>query len=88
MISIEYVMVAACQGHLGLYVSIVVILEQQSRSFGIVFAGGDVQRRKTYFAFCVVLQKQRDHLIMTLLQCYSQWSKAILHTHTQEQIHH
>lgn len=71
-----------CEGHLRLYVSIVVVLEQQGRSFGVIFAGGDVERRKTYFPFSVILQEQRDHLIMTLLQCYSQWREAILHTHT------
>lgn len=68
----------AGEGHLRLYISIVVVLEQQSRSFGVIFAGCDVERRKTYFPFSVILQEQRDHLIVTLLQCYSQRSEAIL----------
>lgn len=64
--------------HLWLDICIVVILQEQSGRLGIILAGGNVQGRQSHFALGVVLQKDGDHLVMTLLQSDGEGSEAIL----------
>lgn len=64
--------------HLGLNVSVVVVLEQQCGRLGVVLAGRDVQGGQAHFAFRVVLQQQGHHCVVTLLECDGKWGEAIL----------
>lgn len=66
--------------HLGLYVGVVVVLQEQGRGLGVVLAGGDVQGRQSHLALGIVLQQQGDHLVMALLESHRQRGEAILHT--------
>lgn len=64
--------------HLRLDVCIVVILKQQRGGLRVVFTGCDVQRWEADLPLGVVLQQQRDHRVVALLESNSQWSEAIL----------
>lgn len=64
--------------HLRLDVGVVVVLEQQRRRPGVVFARGDVQGREPHFAFGVVLQQQRDHGVVSLLESDGERREAVL----------
>ena len=44
--------------YLGFYVSVVVVLEEQSSCLGVIFPCGDVQRRKADLPLGVVFQQE------------------------------
>lgn len=64
--------------HLGLDVSVVVVLEQQRCRFCVVFASGDVQGREADLAFRVMLQQQGHHRVVALLKGDGQWGETVL----------
>jgi hypothetical protein len=64
--------------YLGLDICVVVDLEQQGSSLGVVLPRGDVERREPDLSFSVILQEQRDHLFMSLLQRHRKGREAIL----------
>lgn len=64
--------------HLRLDVSIVVVLEQQSGRFCVVFASGYVQSREANLAFSVMLQQQGHHRVVALLKSDGQRGKTVL----------
>jgi len=56
----------------------VVVLEEQGGGLGVVLARGDVERGQADLPFGVVLQQQRHHLVVALLQRHRQRGEAIL----------
>lgn len=64
--------------YLGLHVSVVVSLEEERSSLGVIFSCGDVQRWQADLPFGVVFQQEGNHLVMALLQCHRQGSETIL----------
>ena len=60
-------------------IGLIVALQQESGSFGIVLLRSDVQRRQTNFrAFRIIFEKNRHHFVVTLLKANRQWGKSIL----------
>lgn len=64
--------------HLRLDISIVVILEQERSRLGVVLAGCDVQGRQANLPLGVMLQKQGDNRVVTLLESDCKRGEAIL----------
>lgn len=64
--------------YLGLHVSVVVVLEEQRGGLGVIFPGGDVQRRQADLPLGVVLQQEGDHLVVALLQRHRQRRETVL----------
>lgn len=64
--------------HLGLDVSVVVVLQQQRCRFGVVLASGDVQGREADLAFGVMLQQQGHHRVVALLESDGQRGETVL----------
>lgn len=68
----------AAPPHLGLDVSVVVVLEQQRCRFCVVFASSYVQGREADLAFRVMLQQQGHHRVVALLKSDGQRGKTVL----------
>lgn len=66
--------------YLGLHVSVVVVLEEESGGLGVIFPCSDVQRRQADFPLSVVFQQEGNNLVMALLQRHRQRSETILWT--------
>lgn len=64
--------------HLGFNICVVVVLQQQRCSLGVILAGSDVQSRQPNFPLGVVLQQQGDDLVVALLERHGQRGEAIL----------
>lgn len=77
-VTIPPLSVISFSSHLRLNISVVVVLEEQRRRLGVVFAGCNVQGREAHLAFGVVLQQQRDHRVVALLESNGKWSEAVL----------
>lgn len=70
--------------YLGLYISIVIILKQEGGRLGVIFPSRNVQSRQPHLSFGVILQEYGHRLVVSLLECHSQRSKAVLEYNVRE----
>lgn len=66
------------RAYLRLDISVVVVLEEQGGRLGVVLACSDVQGRKADLSFSIILQQDRNHLVVALLEGDGQRGEAIL----------
>ena len=66
-------------------VDVVLVLKEERRRLDVVLLGGNVKRRKANLPSRIVLQKNGDDLVVTLLKGDGQRCKAILEN-TQNRI--
>lgn len=76
------------RAYLGLHISIVVTLEEEGGSLGVIFPCGNVQRWKADLPFGVIFQKEGNDLVMALLQRHRQRSETILWTRENGEQHY